>query len=299
MPEPHTTAVQRITARKGHLGEGMDIARALPTKQRRMIGAWCFLDHLGPIEFAPGMGMHVGAHPHTRLQTFTWMIEGEILHRDSLGSEQVLRAGQVNLMTAGYGISHTEDSVRDGERLHAAQLWIALPDAVADQPPSFVHHAQVPQWQSQGCQWSLMAGHYAGHQAPAQLHSPLLGLEVCTPAAAGDAATAPVTLALQPDFEYGLLALTGSFALEDEHFPQDELAYLAPGRTALQLQLQPGTRLLVIGGAPFTEPVVMWWNFLGQDLARIRGYAAQWQAQDARFGCVPGGADRLQAPPLP
>ena len=298
MSTPHIQPVQRIAARKGNLGEGMDIARALPTKQRRMIGAWCFLDHLGPIDFTEGTGLHVGAHPHTRLQTFTWMIEGEILHRDSLGSEQVLRAGQVNLMTAGYGISHTEDSVRDGERLHAAQLWIALPDAVADQPPAFVHHDKVPQWQAQGCQWSLMAGTYEAQQAPTQLHTPLLGLEVCVPAQATQSAL--VTLTLHSDFEYGLVALTGGLVLEGESFLQDELAYLAPGRTTLSLQLLPGTRLLVIGGAPFTEPVAVWWNFLGKDLDSIRGYAAQWNAHDARFGTVHDGEHRrLLAPPLP
>lgn len=272
----------------------MEIARLLPVRERRMIGAWCFLDHLGPISFAPGQGMHVGAHPHTRLQTFTWMIEGEILHRDSLGSEQIIRPAQVNLMTAGHGISHTEDSVTTGARLHAAQLWIALPHAVAEQAPSFTHYAQVPQWQTQGCQWSLMAGSYGDRVAPTQLFSPLLGLEVVSDAGAD------LHLDLRADFEYGLCALTGGFSCEEAHFAMDELAYLAPGRTNMQLQLQAHTRLLVIGGAPFIEPITMWWNFVGPDMASIRQYAAAWQAQDSRFGTVPGGQDRrLPAPALP
>ena len=286
--------VERIAARKGSLGEGMEIARVLPTKQRRMIGAWCFLDHLGPIDFPAGAGLHVGAHPHTRLQTFTWMIEGEIMHRDSLGSAQVVRAGQVNLMTAGYGISHTEDSVQPGQRLHAAQLWIALPDMVADQAPAFVHYAQVPQWQEQGCAWSLMAGSYGVHVAPTELHSPLLGLEVLS------AEATVVGLALRSDFEYGVLALSGGFTLDGEFFGPDTLAYLAPGRTAQEVQLEAGTRLLVVGGAPFTEQVTIWWNFLGKDLASIRGYRSLWEAGDARFGEVPDGEDRrLAAPALP
>jgi quercetin 2,3-dioxygenase len=286
--------IERIVARKGSLGEGMEIARALPTKERRMVGAWCFLDHVGPIEFAPNAGLHVGAHPHTRLQTFTWMIEGELLHRDSLGYEQVVRAGQVNLMTAGYGISHTEDSVRDGEGLHAAQLWIALPDDVADQAPAFDHYAQVPQWQAQGCVWSLMAGSYGDYVAPTKLYSPLLGLEVVS------AQVGHLDLDLQADFEYGLLALTGGFEVEGELFGKDELAYLSPGRIALDVQLQPNTRLFVIGGVPFKEPVTIWWNFLGQDLESIRGYRAQWAAGDARFGSVKEGEDRrLVAPQLP
>lgn len=294
MPASTLPPIERIAARKGSLGEGLEIARALPTKQRRMVGAWCFLDHLGPIDFAPGVGLHVGAHPHTRLQTFTWMIEGEVLHRDSLGYEQVLRAGQVNLMTAGYGISHTEDSVQDGGRMHAAQLWIALPAAVADQPPAFDHYPQVPQWQEQGCAWSLIAGSYGVHTAPTKLYSPLLGLEVLS-SAAGE-----VQLELRADFEYGLMALTGGFSLQGEAFAQDELAYLAPGRSHLALQLQANTRLLVLGGTPMTDPVTIWWNFLGEDLAHIRQYRAQWQAGDARFGSVAGGEQRrLDAPELP
>lgn len=287
-------AVQRIAARKGSLGEGMEIARALPTRERRMIGAWCFLDHLGPIVFPDGHGMHVGAHPHTRLQTFTWMIEGEIMHRDSLGSEQVIRPGQVNLMTAGHGISHTEDSVTPGARLHAAQLWIALPAAVAEQMPSFAHYPDVPHWQEQSCAWSLMAGSYGGYQAPTALHSPLIGLEVLS--ASGGA----VRLQLRADFEYGVMALTGGFALQDQDFQADELAYMPPGQAQLHMQLLPGTRLLLIGGTPFAESITMWWNFVGPDMASIRTYRAQWQAQDARFGSVHGGEHRrLSAPALP
>lgn len=286
--------IERITARKSSLGDGMEVARALPTRGRRMIGAWCFLDHLGPIAFEPGQGMRVGAHPHTRLQTFTWMVEGEIMHRDSLGSEQIVRPGQVNLMTAGYGISHMEDSVTAGARLHAAQLWIALPDAVADQAPAFAHYPVVPQWQEQGCQWSLMAGSYGERTAPTALHSPMLGLEVLSPQ------SARFTLQLRTDFEYGLMALSGGLVVQGETFMPNELAYLAPGREALELQVQADTRLLVIGGIPFTEPVTMWWNFVGANMASIRTYREAWEARDARFGSVPGGEHRrLSAPSLP
>ena len=285
---------QRIAARKGRLAEGVEVARLLPTRERRMVGAWCFLDHLGPVAFPAGQGMHVGAHPHTHLQTFTWMIEGEILHRDSLGSEQMIRAGQVNLMTAGHGIAHTEDTVRDGDRLHAVQLWIALPQAVADQPPAFEHYAQVPHWQEQGCDWVLMAGHYGGHTAPTRLFSPLLGMEVRAQAAA------EVQLTLQPDFEYGLVALEGGFAVEDATLAADELLYLPPGRRTLQVRLQAGTRLLVLGGEPLRESVLMWWNFLGADWAAIRAYRAQWEQGDARFGPqLQALQHRISAPALP
>lgn len=129
------TSLVRIAARNADLGDGMTVRRVLPSRQQRMVGAWCFLDHAGPVDFPAGRGMHVGAHPHIGLQTFTWLIEGEVLHRDSLGNEQIIRPGQVNLMTAGRGVVHTEDSLRDGSRLHAAQLWIALPAAAQDCPP--------------------------------------------------------------------------------------------------------------------------------------------------------------------
>lgn len=119
--------IARIAARNADLGGGMLVRRVLPSRQQRMVGGWCFLDHAGPVDFAPEHGMHVGAHPHIGLQTFTWLIEGEVMHRDSLGNEQIIRPGQVNLMTAGRGVVHTEDSLVDGSRLHAAQLWIALP----------------------------------------------------------------------------------------------------------------------------------------------------------------------------
>ena len=172
---------ERIVARPSSLGEGMTVARVLPTRGRRMIGAWCFLDHLGPVDFPAGQGMHVGAHPHTRLQTFTWMIEGEILHRDSLGNEQVIRPGQVNLMTAGHGITHTEDSLSGQTAVHAAQLWIALPPAQADMAPAFEHHPQLPQWEDTGARFTLLAGQHAGRNAPPKVYSPLMGLDIaCT-----------------------------------------------------------------------------------------------------------------------
>src|SRR5262252_7453674 len=139
-----TPAIQRIESKIGSLGEGMIIRRALPTRELRMIGAWCFLDHAGPIGVSIGPGMRVGPHPHIGLQTFTWMIEGEVLHRDSLGNEQVIRPGQVNLMTAGRGIAHSEESLGETGTVHAAQLWIALPEAQRQCEPAFVHHPELP-----------------------------------------------------------------------------------------------------------------------------------------------------------
>lgn len=162
---PMTQQWQRIASRLTDVG-GIPVARAIPVKERRTIGPWCFLDHIGPTRFAPGApGMDVGPHPHIALQTFTWMLEGEILHRDSLGSKQVIRPGQVNLMTAGRGIAHTEESVPNQPDLHAAQLWIALPEADQHTPPRFDHYPTLPRWQQGEITLTLLIGEH-GSRAP-------------------------------------------------------------------------------------------------------------------------------------
>lgn len=286
--------ITRIAARNVDLGDGMMVRRILPSRQQRMVGAWCFLDHAGPVEFAPERGMRVGAHPHIGLQTFTWLIEGEVLHRDSLGNEQIIRPGQVNLMTTGRGVVHTEDSLVDGQRLHAAQLWIALPPEVQDCAPGFAHHPDLPQWQTNAAILTLLAGNYGGKTAPTQLYSPLLGLDIASSAAA------TVDIDLRPNFEYGLLSLTGSVSLGEERFQADEFAYLGCGRESLRLNLAPDSKVLLLGGEPFAEPVLMWWNFVGFTKAAIAEAQRQWEQGDARFGPVGDGrARRLMPAPLP
>ncbi|MBN8440108.1 MAG: pirin family protein [Thauera sp.] len=286
--------IVRIQPRSADLGDGMLVRRTLPNRQQRMIGAWCFLDHAGPVRFEPGKGMHVGAHPHIALQTFTWLIEGEVLHRDSLGNEQVIRPGQVNLMTAGFGIAHTEDSLRDGERLHAAQLWIALPPDRKDIAPAFDHYPELPQWREGGAALTLLAGRYAQRTAPARIHSPLVGIDIVC----DDPST--LTLELEPGFEYGLMPLVGEVTLDEETLRTDELAYLGTGRRQLLLSLAAGTRVLLLGGEPFDEAVLMWWNFVGFSKADIAQAQADWERGDARFGTIGDGkAQRLVAPPLP
>ena len=223
--------IVRIQPRSADLGDGMLVRRALPNRQQRMVGAWCFLDHAGPVRFEPGKGMHVGAHPHIGLQTFTWLIEGEVLHRDSLGNEQIIRPGQVNLMTAGYGIAHTEDSLHDGEQLHAAQLWIALPPEHKDCPPAFDHYAELPHWREDSAELTLLAGRYGERTAPARIHSPLVGIDIACDS------TSNITLQLDPGFEYGLMPLVGDAMVDGETISADELAYLGKGRSDLQLAL--------------------------------------------------------------
>ncbi|MCV2364881.1 pirin family protein [Paucibacter sp. DJ1R-11] len=293
----------RIHARRTELGEGLTIRRALPTAQRRRVGAWCFLDHIGPVQFEgqalENGGLHVGGHPHIGLQTFTWMIEGEILHRDSLGSEQLIRPGEVNLMTAGHGIVHTEDAPAGTARIHAAQLWIALPPGEEDRPPAFEHHASLPRWQEQGAQWTLLAGSHAGRTAPPRVYTPLLGLEIHAPNEAVE-----LRLDLRPDFEHGLLPLEGELGLGRETLGTGELAYLAPGQAPASLHLSAGGRLLLLGGEPFPAEIEMWWNFVGLSRAAVARAQADWDAQreagGPRFGRVQGDEGRrLVAPRLP
>lgn len=290
--------IQRIEARSADLGEGLTIRRAVPTRERRMVGAWCFLDHIGPRQFEAGHGMHVGAHPHIGLQTFTWMIEGEALHRDSLGHEQVIRPGQVNLMTAGRGIVHTEDSLPGETRLHAAQLWIALPFEERAREPAFEHYPDLPRWEEGGCVFTLLAGVHGDHAAPARLYSPLVGLDVSS------AAGGCVDLALEPGFEYAVLPLEGDIEIDGERFGIGELAYLGDGLARFDAQLSAGGRILLLGGAPFGEPVLMWWNFVGFSKDEIAAAQREWEnggaAGSARFGpVVAPGERRLVAPPLP
>lgn len=222
-------AIQRITARSAEVGGGIPVSRLLPSRHRRMIGAWCFLDHAGPAVFKPDHGLRVGPHPHIGLQTFTWLIEGKVLHRDSLGNTQVIRPGQVNLMTAGYGITHTEESLPGEEQLHAVQLWIALPSSARNRPAAFTHYPDLPRWCVDGFELTLLAGRFAHHHAPTCIYSPLMGLDL---AAANGART---RISLDQGFEYGILPLQGQWRVNDEDFAANELAYLGRGLEWLEL----------------------------------------------------------------
>lgn len=286
-------SIQRIISREAEVG-GIPIHRLMPSRQRRMIGAWCFLDHAGPSVFTSGPGMRVGPHPHIGLQTFTWMLQGEVLHRDSLGNEQVIRPGQVNLMTAGRGIAHTEESLPGEDKLHAAQLWIALPPEATDCAPAFDHHPVLPTWSEAGCEFTLLAGRYKEHHAPARLYSPLLGIDLFS------AKGADIPLSLDPAFEYGILTLEGKIQINDQSFTVDELAYLGRGSNELRLQLKPGTRVILLGGEPWTNDVLIWWNFVGHSKAQIAQAQHDWEAGSGRFGPIQGyDGEPLTAPPLP
>ncbi len=285
--------IRQIELRLAELSEGFEVARALPTKKQRLVGPWCFLDHLGPADLAQGAGLHIGAHPHTCLQTFTWMMQGEILHRDSLGFEQIIRPGQVNLMTAGHGVSHTEDSIGSTGLLHTAQLWIALPPEHQDTAAAFEHHADLPAWSVGKTTVTLLAGEFAGQAAPARVYSDMVGLDLLSEA--GDDAI----LDLRPDFEYAILPTQGRVGLEGKAIGQGHFSCVPVGHERVKLSLAAGSRCLLVGGRPFASEVHMWWNFVASSREYITQAFMDWQAGSERFGQVAGAARRLNAPAPP
>lgn len=287
--------LQRIPARESVLGEGMRIRRALPAQARKTIGAWVFLDHFGPLDISQGKGMRVGPHPHTGLQTFTWPISGEILHRDSLGYEQVIRPGQINLMTAGHGISHSEESPTERSPvLHGAQLWIALPASHRDIAPAFDHYPTVPTLDRDGFHISVLAGTFGGLESKVKVYSPLLGLELLS------AVATSTELPLRKDFEHGLLVLEGEVTFCGETVGPGELLYLPTGTDRVAIRTGAASRSLLLGGTPYADELLIWWNFIGGNKADIEQFTTQWNAGHERFGTVRGydGAN-LVAPPVP
>lgn len=277
----HLSSWQRLDARHADLGGGLSIARVLPTAQRRTVGAWCFLDHAGPLRYPPGEGMRVGPHPHIGLQTFTWMIEGEVLHHDSLGNRQVIRPGEVNLMTAGRGIAHSEESLGERGAVHAAQLWIALPDSQRLCEPAFVHHAALPQVRLDGFRATVLAGSAFGLGSPVVLFSELIGVDLVADGAAR------TRIDLRPGHEHALLCLRGAARIDGQPVEPGALHYAPPGREGVDLACDAAAQLLLIGGTPFPEALLMWWNFVARTQAEIEQAAADWNA-GRRFGELPG-----------
>jgi quercetin 2,3-dioxygenase len=273
---------------------GMAVVRTLPHKQRRMVGAWCFLDAYGPHDLTGTAGMRVGPHPHIGLQTVSWLVEGEILHRDSLGSLQDIRPGQLNLMTAGRGISHSEETpVEHGSVLQGVQLWVALPDADRDVAPAFTHHADLPVITDGGLTATVLMGELSGEVSPARTFSPLLGAEI-TLAAGSD-----TRLPIRTDFEYAVLTLDGAATVDGVSLKAGPLLYLGQGRSSLRLQAGSETRVMLLGGEPFEERLVMWWNFVAREHDEIVQAREEW-AHGSAFGEVHGYAgSAMPAPPMP
>ncbi|MFI6208095.1 pirin family protein [Streptomyces sp. NPDC051041] len=273
----------------------MTVRRTLPQRDRTLIGAWCFLDHYGPDDVADTGGMDVAPHPHTGLQTVSWLFSGEIEHRDSLGSHALVRPGELNLMTGGRGISHSEVSTPRTTVLHGVQLWVALPGEHRDTGRDFRHHVPEPV-RLDGADIRVFLGTLAGAASPVPTFTPLLGAELLL------APRATVTLETDPAFEHGLLVDEGEVRFAGTLLRPAELGCLDAGHPTLTLTNETDTpaRTVLLGGTPFQEEIVMWWNFVGRSHEDIVAARQAWQDASDRFGTVDGYAgERLPAPALP
>jgi quercetin 2,3-dioxygenase len=290
-PCPAHPVLERIETRTAEIGGGLIIRRALPNRRRRTVGAWCFFDHAGPLDYPAGGGLRVGPHPHIGLQTFTWMIEGDVVHRDSLGNEQVITPGQVNLMTAGRGISHSEDSAPGpGARLHAAQLWIALPDSQRQRAPAFHNYPRLPLIERGGFTVRVLAGSALDATSPVEVYSPLMAADL---AAAG---AAHLEMPVIAAFEHAVLVLAGAATVEGEALVPGTLLYLGTRRERLAIACERAARILLVGGVPFGEEVLLWWNFVARRVEEMEEATRAWN-QGERFGEVRGSpSPRLVAP---
>jgi redox-sensitive bicupin YhaK (pirin superfamily) len=289
-----------LTPRDVPLGglRAMTVRRTLPQRQRSLIGAWCFLDHYGPNDVDSAEGMVVPPHPHTGLQTVSWLFTGEIEHRDSAGHHATVRPGELNLMTAGRGISHSEYSTPGTTTLHGAQLWLALPDGDRQVDPTFEHYA--PQ-QVTGDGWGarVFIGSLLGSSSAVTTYSPLLGAELTL----DPGTTLPVPV--DPAYELGVLVDTGSVTVDGKPLATHELGFIEPGANTLELSATEPTRLLLLGGPPFGEQIVMWWNYIGRDHDEVVAYRAEWEAlletgTSTRFQLPEDDPlEALHSPPLP
>jgi quercetin 2,3-dioxygenase len=273
------------------------VRRTLPQRERSLIGAWCFVDHYGPNDVGHGVGMDVPPHPHTGLQTVSWLFEGEIEHRDSAGVHAFVRPGELNLMTAGAGICHSEVSTAATTILHGVQLWVALPDGDRDTGRDFAHHAPEP-ISVPGAALRVFLGELAGSRSPVHTFTPLLGAQIDLDPGAR------VRLDVDPSFEHGVLVDQGSLAAAGTALDVADLAYQRTGCDVLTLENRGDgpARAVLLGGPPFGEELVMWWNFVGRSHDDIATYRQLWEQHDDRFGAVEGyegSVTRLPAPPLP
>ena len=288
----HQSVFERFPAHETSLGT-LKILRALPIRQKRLVGAWCFLDRFGPLSFSDAKPMDVAPHPHIGLQTVSWLLQGEIVHKDSLGSEALLGPGGVNVMTSGGGIAHSEETPpKNSGRLNGVQLWVALPDADRHGPASFQHVDKVPIVEQAGGIVSVFAGSVPGGSSPAKhfrRYSEWILLCI---------QRARVELPLDPKFEHAALLLTGDAEIDGQSIDSLSLWYLGIDRSSVEFKSKNGCRVLLIGGLPFPEKILMWWNFVARTAEEIAEARSDWQRHQ-RFGEVTAyNGPRLDAPPL-
>ncbi|GAA1536078.1 redox-sensitive bicupin YhaK (pirin superfamily) [Microbacterium ginsengiterrae] len=276
----------------------MSVLRTLPNRDIPTVGAWCFLDRFGPDE----VRMRVDPHPHIGLQTVTWPLVGRIRHRDSEGNDVTLERGQLNLMTAGDGISHSEYSVGDDPiPLDALQLWVVLPDSARAGAAGFEQHTSlpsvtVPAETGANAAGTVVLGEFAGVRSPATVYTPIVGAEFAL------APASRVVLPLDPAWEHAVVLIDGDLTVDDRMPAPDEMLYLGDSRSGVTLSTTTGARIFLLGGEPFEEDLVMWWNFAARTHDEIERAREDWESAEAaaRFGrVVDHGEERIPAPELP
>lgn len=281
-----------IPPRLHDLGDGFVVRRLLPFRLRRHVGPFVFFDHFGPVDLAPGRGMDVRPHPHIGLATVTYLYEGAIGHRDSLGSDQVIRPGDVNWMTAGRGIVHSERTPSPersaGHRLHGVQTWLALPLASEDADPEFHHHAaaSLPEDERDGVRLRVIAGDAFGMESPVRVYSPTLYVDARFESGRRFAFDSEHA-------ERAVYPIDGEILLNGEPMEPHAMHVLAPGAT-VELSARTAARALLLGGAPLDGERLLWWNFVASSAGRIERAKADWAAQ--RFGRVPGDTEFIPLP---
>jgi hypothetical protein len=284
--------VEVIESREAQVAE-LRVRRALPTKGRRTVGAWCFVDHMGPMSLSPDRSVDVAPHPHLGLQTVTWLFSGEFLHRDSLGSEQLIRAGQLNLMTSGHGVAHSEENpgLRSGE-MHGMQLWVAQPSTTRDGGADFEHFDKLPRTNMSNLTATVLVGTFGDVSSEARRDSEHVGVEL-------DFHGGPVTVALDPTYEYALIVANGAVLVDDVVVRPGALAYLGAGRDECRFDSSGPSRAMLIGGVPFDERLFMWWNFVARTQEEISDAWRAWATGDERFGHVASPFARIEVGPPP
>ena len=281
-----------VLPRTRDLADGFDIRRVLPASGRRMVGPFVFFDHFGPRLLRAGSGLDVRPHPHIGLATVTYLYEGQVLHRDSLGSVQLIRPGEVNWMTAGRGIAHSERTppelrARDSV-IFGVQLWVGLPKTQEETAPSFEHRdaQSLPLLEGEGLRLRVIAGSFGRTRSPVATFSATLCVD--SELAAG------ARLALAPEHEERAVYITsGEIEIGSDRFQPGRLLVLAPGRE-VQLSACSASRLLLLGGETMDGPRHLWWNFVSSSRERIEQAKADWK--DGRFGKIVGETEFIPLP---
>lgn len=272
--------------------------RVLPTKQRRTIGPWCFVDLMSPEDVDAPPPLEIGPHPHIGLSTVTWLFGGSVLHSDSLGSQQPIRAGELNLMTAGRGVAHAEEgletrAVSETGGIMGVQMWLAQPNATRNGRSAFQHIADLPEVAVRGGHARILIGEYEGERSDAEFSHPTVGMDVSF--------SDRTEITTTPEFEYGIVPIDRPIKVDEVIVDVGALALVPAGysKVLLETRLGPG-RVMVLGGRPLGEKVKMWWNFVARTESEITEAWRDWQeGNHERFATVPSSLARIEAPRPP